>query len=276
MPIEFMTADQRLAEDHDKTTMAIFGRAKVGKTTLLTTLPESDTLAIDMEAGFKSVLSWRGPSAKIATWEDIVDLACLIGGIDANARYTPGDVRPPYFVRDHFAYASKKYEGFNVNQFKTFFFDSVTDLTRICAVWARAQPEAWSYKRKMPDTLGMYGLIGRECVRLLKHVQHAPGKNVIFVGGLQQDEDGSFKIQSEGSKTSNELPFIVDEIITLSDFDFPDGPNAPIHNFGKGQYRAFCCIQPNPWGLPAGDRSGKLNIVEEPHLGKLLDKINRR
>jgi hypothetical protein len=157
MPIEFMTADQRLAEDHDKTTMAIFGRAKVGKTTLLTTLPEGDTLAVDMEAGFKSVLGWRGRSAKIA-----------------------------------------------------------------------------------------------------------------------QDEDGSFKIQSEGSKTSNELPFIVDEIITLSDFDFPDGPNAPIHNFGKGQYRAFCCIQPNPWGLPAGDRSGKLNIVEEPHLGKLLDKINRR
>ena len=30
------------------------------------------------------------------------------------------------------------------------------------------------------------------------------------------------------------------------------------------------------WGYPAKDRSGQLEVVEEPHLGKLLTKISGR
>ncbi len=42
----------------------------------------------------------------------------------------------------------------------------------------------------------------------------------------------------------------------------------------EGQhYRAFVCQQLNEWGYPAGDRSGRLDMIEEPHLGKLLAKI---
>ena len=29
----------------------------------------------------------------------------------------------------------------------------------------------------------------------------------------------------------------------------------------------------NPWGYPAKDRSGRLDVVEEPHLGRLISKI---
>ena len=46
-----------------------------------------------------------------------------------------------------------------------------------------------------------------------------------------------------------------------------DGDNAPT--------RAFVCTQPNPWNYPAKDRSGRLSQIEEPHLGKLIDKITR-
>ena len=37
--------------------------------------------------------------------------------------------------------------------------------------------------------------------------------------------------------------------------------------------RAFVCQTLNPWGYPAKDRSGRLDLVEEPHLGRLMEKI---
>ena len=42
---------------------------------------------------------------------------------------------------------------------------------------------------------------------------------------------------------------------------------------GGDPYRAFVCHTINPWGFPAKDRSGRLGQVEEPHLGRLMDKI---
>ena len=37
-------------------------------------------------------------------------------------------------------------------------------------------------------------------------------------------------------------------------------------------YRAFVCQTLNQWGYPAKDRSGRLDTLEEPHLGRLLEK----
>ena len=38
-------------------------------------------------------------------------------------------------------------------------------------------------------------------------------------------------------------------------------------------YRAFVCQTLNEWSYPAKDRSGRLDLIEEPHLGKLLQKV---
>lgn len=38
-------------------------------------------------------------------------------------------------------------------------------------------------------------------------------------------------------------------------------------------YRAFVCHTLNPWGYPAKDRSGRLDLIEEPHLGRLMTKM---
>jgi hypothetical protein len=62
------------------------------------------------------------------------------------------------------------------------------------------------------------------------------------------------------------LPGIVDEIITMQFIDFGDG--MPV--------RAFVCTSPNPWGYPAKDRSGRLKQLEEPHLGKLIEKLTAK
>ena len=69
----------------------------------------------------------------------------------------------------------------------------------------------------------------------------------------------------EGSKTGLELPGIVDEVISMVSITPGDNAAKP--------YRAFIC-QPNADGYPAGDRSGKLDMHEPPHLGRLMQKIH--
>jgi hypothetical protein len=92
--------------------------------------------------------------------------------------------------------------------------------------------------------------------------------NVILVGILERNVDdfnvATWQLQAEGSKTSRELPGIVDQIITYQFLDFSDG---------KPPLRGFVCTAPNSWGYPAKDRSGRLDQIEEPDLGKLLTKL---
>jgi hypothetical protein len=38
--------------------------------------------------------------------------------------------------------------------------------------------------------------------------------------------------------------------------------------------RAFVCQTLNPFGFPAKDRSGRLDMIEVPHLGQLMAKIH--
>jgi hypothetical protein len=74
--------------------------------------------------------------------------------------------------------------------------------------------------------------------------------------------------QIEGSKTVNELPGVLDEVISLVEAKAEDG-NAQ----KPANPRVFVCQTLNPWGYPAKDRSGRLALTEEPHLGALLTKI---
>ena len=40
--------------------------------------------------------------------------------------------------------------------------------------------------------------------------------------------------------------------------------------------RRLVCKSGNPWGLPAKDRSGRLDMTEPPYLGALLARIDGR
>jgi len=137
----------------------------------------------------------------------------------------------------------------------------------LCFQWCRGQAEAFSDKTGKSDIRGAYGLHGREMIAWLTHLQHTRGKNVIFVGVLDEKLDDFnrrvFSPQIDGAKTGLELPGIVDEVLTLA--EIKDEAGKP--------YRAFVCQTLNPWGFPAKDRSGRLDIVEEPHLGRLFEKI---
>jgi hypothetical protein len=71
--------------------------------------------------------------------------------------------------------------------------------------------------------------------------------------------------QIEGGKTGRELPAVVDQIVTMVWIDF--GDRKPV--------RAFVCSNPNPWNYPAKDRSGRLEQLEPPDLGAMLEKLIR-
>ena len=116
------------------------------------------------------------------------------------------------------------------------------------------------------DTRAAYGMQGGNDGMAIS--QHIRDKNVVFVGILDQriDDYGreTFELQLEGAKTSRELPGIVDEVITMAVMSDDNG----------NPYRAFVCQTLNQWGYPAKDRSGRLELLEEPHLGKLLEKMS--
>jgi hypothetical protein len=153
----------------------------------------------------------------------------------------------------------------NIGKYDTLFVDSITAISRLSFRWAETQPEAFSERTGKKDVRSAYGLHGREMILWLNQLQHARAMNVIFVGVLEKVTDefnhAEWQLQCEGSKTSRELPAIVDQIITYAWIDFGNGPT-----------RSFVCTSPNSFG-PAKDRSGRLEQFEEPDLGKLIAKL---
>ena len=76
----------------------------------------------------------------------------------------------------------------------------------------------------------------------------------------------------EGTKAARELPGIVDQVISMHLFS-QDAEGDWVLN-EKATERRLVCKAGNPYGLPAKDRSGRLDMTEPPDLGQLLAKIN--
>jgi hypothetical protein len=261
MALPIISADERLAQ-RKGIKGCIFGRSGIGKTSLLWTLNAPTTLFMDLEAGDLAVEGWDGDTLRPRTWKECRDFAVFIGGPNPALREDQ-----PY-SQAHFDQVCGRFgDPAVVDRYETIFIDSITVAGRLCFQWCRGQPEAFSDKTGKPDIRGAYGLHGREMIGWLTHLQHARGKHVWFVGILDEKLDDFnrkvFQPQIDGSKTGLELPGIVDQVITMADIaDANDQPQ-----------RTFVCQTLNPWGYPAKDRSGRMAMVEEPHLGRLMAKI---
>lgn len=261
MALPIVTADQRLAEKRGVKGVLI-GKAGIGKTSQLWTLDSGSTLFFDLEAGDLAVEGWAGDTIRPRTWAECRDFAVFIGGPNPSLR----DDQP--FSQAHFEAVCARYgDPAQLDRYQTVFVDSITVAGRLCLQWSKGQPQAYSEKTGKPDSRGAYGLMGQEMIAWLTHLQHTRGKNVWFVGILEEKLDDYNRriqqLQIDGAKTGLELPGIVDEMITLAELKAEDGAG----------YRAFICHTLNAWGFPAKDRSGRLDEIEEPHLGRLMQKI---
>ena len=261
MPLPIISADERLAEKRG-IKGCIFGKSGIGKTSLLWTLLANGTLFFDLEAGDLAIEGWAGDTIRPRTWQECRDFAVFIGGPNPALR----DDQP--YSQAHFDAVCERFgDPAALDKYDTVFVDSITVAGRLCFQWCKGQPQAFSDKTGKPDTRGAYGLHGQEMIAWLTHMQHTRGKNIWLVGILDEKMDDFnrrfFTPQIEGSKTGLELPGIVDEVITMAELKAEDGT----------PYRAFVCLTLNPFGFPAKDRSGRLDVIEEPHLGRLMAKI---
>ena len=263
--MKIIGVDERLAEKSGAKIL-IVGPSGVGKSSLLKTLlPDllATTLFVDIEAGHLAIADLPVAAIRPRTWEECRDIACVLGG--------PNPALPPTA-----AYSTTHFEGVVANadmarlaDFGILFVDSFTAVARISFANAEQQPEALN-ERGRKDLRGAYGLHARQMIGWLNQLQQARGRHVVMVAILEKVVDDFNRIewqpQIEGSKTARELPGIVDEIVTMQVLDFGDGVPA----------RVFVCTNPNQWGWPAKDRSGRLRQIEEPHLGKLIEKLTAR
>ncbi|WP_412057308.1 ATP-binding protein [Bartonella sp. DGB2] len=261
MTLPIISADERLKEAKG-IKGCIFGKSGIGKTSLLWTLPAENTLFFDLEAGDLAIEGWQGDTIRPRTWQDCRDIAAFIGGPNPALR----DEQP--YSQAHYDAVTAKYgDAGALDKYDTIFIDSITVAGRLCFNWCKGQPQAFSDKTGKPDTRGAYGLHGQEMIAWLTHLQHTRGKNIWFVGILDEKTDDFnrrfYQPQIEGSKTALELPGVVDQVITMSEMTSPEGKSS----------RAFICHTINEAGYPAKDRSGRLDLMEEPHLGRLMQKI---
>ncbi|NBP36393.1 MAG: ATP-binding protein [Betaproteobacteria bacterium] len=260
MRLPIITADERLREKKG-VKLVLLGKSGIGKTTQLKTLDEATTLFVDLEAGDLAVKDWHGDCVRPSTWPEFRDLVVFLSGPNPAL---PADA--PY-SQAHFEHVCANYgDPAQLTKYDTYFVDSITVLSRLALVWAKTQPQAVSERSGKPDTRGAYGLLGTEMLGALSHLQHARGKHVVFVAILDERVDDFnrkvFVPQIEGAKTAAELPGIVDEVVTLAELKTEEGSS----------YRAFVTHTINPYGFPAKDRSGQLNLLEPPNLRALIAK----
>lgn len=259
MALPIISADQRLMQTGLK--IQIWGGYKIGKTSQILTISQDGTLVIDFEAGLLAVGASKVKSTdRVRTWDDARHWACYVCGPDPAAE--AGKV----YSKQHYDWLCNTWgDPAQLNQYENIFVDSTSNAGSLCLRYCQQQPQAQS-KGGGPDIRAAYGMLATEMVAWCNHWQHSP-KNVILVGGLEQREDETRRKVwvplIDGAKSASALPYIFDEIITMADVSMN----------GSEPFRAFVCQKINPWGFPAGDRSGRLKMLEEPHLGRLMEKI---
>lgn len=121
-------------------------------------------------------------------------------------------------------------------------------------------------KKKNKDGRAAYGDLIDQMTAVIKQFRDLEGYHIYMSfkqERLKDETTGGFVNQPmmPGSKLGQAVPYLPDELFKLD-----------VEGFGAQSYRVLR-TQPDLLNM-AKDRSGMLDPIEEPHLGKIINKIN--
>jgi len=181
------------------------------------------TIVLDIESGLMTVNQWLRTKSgdhvqtiKIAEFQDFLDITVLACGPDRSA----SPQSPMSQAHHDHVMTTRKAAGHDVDAEKkmfqdadVFFIDSISDLTKLAFAHAKQRETTNNLMR-------VYGNMAQDVLNSLRHWQHNHMKTVIFSCKLNSIEDDlgriTYEIEAEGRRIKNELPGIVDEVLTLA------------------------------------------------------------
>jgi hypothetical protein len=213
----------------------VIGRAGIGKTSLLRTIPEDEpACTLSCESGLLAVKdlvdSGRVQGVVIEDFQDFLEAYdCLANNQDWK------------------------------NAYKWIFVDSLSEVASM-AVEVSQEKHA-----SAKDTFKMWGEYSDSMIRLVKGFRDLTSYNVVFTALETLDlDDMKRRIiapDMPGKKLKERLPSMFDEVFYMSEIaDEHGAPRRVLHTTAVS-------------GYPAKDRSGKLAAIEEPNLAEIKAKI---
>lgn len=142
-------------------------------------------------------------------------------------------------------------------QFRSIALDSISEIGEVCLVDNKALHK---------DGRKAYGEMGDDMRKMIRKFRDLPGRHVYFSAKQSYNKDevtgvSRYGPSMPGNSLTQDMPYFFDELFCLEVGNTPEGQ--------KFRYlRTDADLR-----YEAKDRSGALAPFEEPHLGKVIDKI---
>ena len=176
-----------------------------------------------------------------------------------------GDVVIPQITITNYAEMDEAYNFIayseHARQFRSVALDSISEIAEQCLI---------EEKRVKKDGRAAYGEMGDQMRELIRKFRDLPGRHIYFSAkqGYNKDEVtgvSRYGPSMPGQALTKDMPYFFDELFSMEIGTVPE----------TGQQYRYLLTN---LGLQheAKDRSGALDEIEEPHLGKIIDKIMAR
>lgn len=179
------------------------------------------------------------------------------GGLLSLARFNLPYIKITSIADLRQTYAWLKNSAEPRKQFQTVCLDSITEIGEACL--------AERDNGKNNDGRAIYGDMIKDMTKIIKEFRDLPGYHVYMTAQMERQKDESTGVilngpGMPGKRLGEKLPYLPDELFKLD-----------IEGIGANSYRLLR-TQPD-YLNDAKDRSGALNPIEEPHIGKIINKI---
>lgn len=225
----------------DRLKILVYGHAGAGKTYLASTI-EEPTLVLSVESGLLSIKESKLDAIDITTDDSgtLVSPAQRVRRLQEAYKFlTTEECRSKY---------------------KWVFIDSLSEISQ------NMMEALYLEFPDRKDALPMYGENAKRMRSLIKAFRDLPWYNVVFTALAEDDKDENNKryksIQMVG-KIAQALPGLLDEVFFLTAHEGEEGQIVR-RLITKGTDKVIC-----------KDRSGKLEMYEQPNLQTIADKIRR-